>query len=251
MFGRLRPMSEPFSLARYPGFTLAWADAWPGLVAGGSMESELAERIPLSLAEHRAWLNGHGTDGPAGEAWHVSESIPNAETAALGGEFCFAADRLPLTGAELSRAMEHARFAMEDLAHAADLPDVLLDWLPAGLKIEHADPWAPDVRTIRGILRHALQLEVYYRDGLRDGPAAGIFETVGTPRDEFELTRAAVERAAQEPGRIYAPARPGRNEPDQWTLRKVVRRLISHHRAHTAEILQRRTWVLLGVPEST
>lgn len=243
-------MSEPFSLARYTGFTLAWADGWPGLVAGAGTDSGLAERIPLALAEHRAWLNAHGVAGPAGDAWHIGESISNAETAAPGGEFCFAADRLPLRDAELSRAMEHARFAMEDLTAAAELPDLLLDWLPSGLEVEHADPWAPDPRTIRGILRHALQLEVYYRDGLRDGPAAGIFEAIGTPKTEFELTVAAVARAAHDTARTYSPIRPGRHEPDEWTLRKVMRRLISHHRAHTAEILQRRTWVLLGVPES-
>jgi hypothetical protein len=32
-------------------------------------------------------------------------------------------------------------------------------------------------------------------------------------------------------------------------VRKLVRRIISHERAHTAEIEQRRTWLLAGVPE--
>lgn len=246
---KLRRVTELFSVAEYSGFTLAWADAWPGLIAGAPEREGLDAAIPLAIAEYAAWLNSHGMDGPS-TGWRLSEVVTGAETAAPGGEFCFAADCAPLSGEELARAMAHARLAMEDLARAADLPDLLLDWLPPGFKVVHADPWAPDPRTIRGILRHALQLEVYYRDGLRDGPAAGIFETVGTPGEEFELTLAAVMRAAEDSGRVYAPVRPGRHEPDEWTPRKVIRRLISHHRMHTAEILQRRTWVLLGVPEA-
>jgi hypothetical protein len=49
--------------------------------------------------------------------------------------------------------------------------------------------------------------------------------------------------------RVYRPIRPGVATPGSWTVRKVIRRIISHERAHTAEILQRRTWILLGVPE--
>jgi hypothetical protein len=43
--------------------------------------------------------------------------------------------------------------------------------------------------------------------------------------------------------------RRGRNRSCRLTIRKVLRRLISHDRDHAAEILQRRTWLLLGVPK--
>ena len=115
----------------------------------------------------------------------------------------------------------------------------LLDWLPEGLIAEHTDPWAPDVRTIRGILTHALQLEVFYREGLRSGPAAGIFGRVGSPAEEtartFEVIRAAADGGLD---RVFHPLRyqPARGEvvPGDWTIRKVLRRLISHDRAHAA-----------------
>jgi hypothetical protein len=32
-------------------------------------------------------------------------------------------------------------------------------------------------------------------------------------------------------------------------VRKLARRIITHERGHAAEIMQRRTWILLGVPE--
>lgn len=241
-------MSEGFSVADYGGFVLAWSDDWPGLVAGATAPSKLESAVPLALAEHTAWLNAHGEDGPGGSGWHLTETISGAATTVAGGEFCFSADREPLPPQAFERAARHVRLAAKGLAASAALPDALLDWMPPGLKLEHTDPWAPDPRTIRGILTHALQLEVYYRDGLRDGTATGIFGAVRTPQEELDATLAVLQLAAREPGRSYAPVRPSRTEPDAWTLRKVIRRLISHHRAHTAEILQRRTWVLLGVP---
>jgi hypothetical protein len=42
--------------------------------------------------------------------------------------------------------------------------------------------------------------------------------------------------------------RPGRTVAEEWTVRKVARRIIAHERAHAAEVRQRLTWVLLGLP---
>jgi hypothetical protein len=114
-----------------------------------------------------------------------------------------------------------------------------------------ADPWAPDIRTIRGILKHALQLEVFYREGLTDGHAAGIFERIGEAESEHVSTLNRLRAAmAGDPVRVYHPIRPalGRTAqlPDEWTVRKVIRRVVSHNRAHAAEIVQRRTWVVVG-----
>jgi hypothetical protein len=141
--------------------------------------------------------------------------------------------------------------SQEGLRLAANLPDELLDWLPHGVTAARADPWAPDIRTIRGILKHALQMEVFYREGLTDGPAAGIFERVGDAESEHVSTLKRLRAAmADGPARVYHPNRPdpGRTAklPDEWTVRKVIRRVVSHNRAHAAEIVQRRTWVLVG-----
>lgn len=85
--------------------------------------------------------------------------------------------------------------------------------------------------------------------GLLDGPACGIFERVGSPRAEREATLAALRALPHDQrATVFQPIRPSRTVPDDWTVRKVLRRMVAHHRAHTAEILQRRTWLLLGAP---
>lgn len=248
-------MRHPFTLADYGEFVLAWADAWPGLLCGAPSRDALERRMPLAIAEYRHWLESNGEEGPLGDAWQVVASAPSYDADTTGGDPCYASDLQPLSAPDFERFLRHARLAQLELARAADLPDLLLDWQPEGLVVEDADPWAPDPRTIRGILTHALQLEVFYREGLRDGPAAGIFEPVEPTADELGRTLDALRRAATagldrvwHPVRPH-PARPQPVVPGDWTIRKVLRRLISHDRDHAAEILQRRTWLLLGVPK--
>ena len=51
-------------------------------------------------------------------------------------------------------------------------------------------------------------------------------------------------------GRVFTRRLPWQAEGEErWAPRKVVRRVISHERFHTAEIQQRLAWVLVGVPE--
>jgi hypothetical protein len=242
----------PFTLARYPGFLLAWADDWPGLVCGAPTEDILSDSVPRSLLEFRSWLEAHGERGPEDVAWHTSESLDGADFDAR--DACYSADLAPLSLPEFERYLRHVQFAQDNLLRAAELPAALLDWRPEGLAVEHPDPWAPDARTIRGILTHALQLEVFYREGLKDGTAAGIFEPVASAAEETARTRAILAGVAENDlSRVFRPRRPsashGEAEPGEWTLRKALRRIISHDRAHAAEVTQRRTWILLGVPK--
>jgi hypothetical protein len=50
-------------------------------------------------------------------------------------------------------------------------------------------------------------------------------------------------------GRKFLPRTPWGEKPEHWTPRKTVRRIIAHERFHTAEIIQRKAWLLLGVPD--
>jgi hypothetical protein len=151
---------------------------------------------------------------------------------------------------ELERLITLMTWSRGDLEAALDgLPDALLDWAPPTSSIASTDTWAPEVRTIREIMTHVLQLEIYYRDALRDGAAKGIFEAPGDPASErqrtFEQLRSLDDGARS---RVYLPVRPSRTTPEEWTVRKLVRRIISHERVHAAEVRQRLTWLLLGVP---
>ena len=247
-------MVNRFVVESYPAFLLAWSGDWPGLVCGAPSEVALQNAMPRSIAEHAAWLASHGEAGPADLEWDVAATIDSRDAAPTEGDSFYVTDLDPLSPADFERFVRHARFSQEDLAASvAALPDLLLDWVPDGLALEHADPWAPDPRTIRGILTHALQLEVFYREGLHDGPAAGIFEQVQAPAEEQRRTLEILRDAARhDPDRVFHPIRPSASRtappPGDWTIRKALRRLISHNRAHAAEIVQRRTWVLLGPP---
>jgi uncharacterized damage-inducible protein DinB len=155
-----------------------------------------------------------------------------------------------LPRAELEELLARIGYARSELLDSvADLPDAILDWSPPRSAFSHFDAWAPEVRTIRNLVQHALQLEAYYVGGLQDGPSAGVFEPVSSPEEERARTLRFLQSLSESDlSRVYEPLRPSRNTPEQWTVRKVMRRLISHDRVHAAEVRQRTSWLLLGVP---
>jgi hypothetical protein len=80
---------------------------------------------------------------------------------------------------------------------------------------------------------------------------ARIFEAVGGVESEAAVTRAVLlSLSGGDLACVFRPLRPGKQLAEEWTVRKVVRRMISRRRVHAAEILQRRTWVLLGTPRA-
>jgi hypothetical protein len=48
--------------------------------------------------------------------------------------------------------------------------------------------------------------------------------------------------------RRFEPVRAWQTAAEHWTARKVIRRVISHERFHTAEIRQRLSWLVIGLP---
>jgi hypothetical protein len=234
----------------YDGAVHAWALDLHGCIAGARDVDELRAWLPLVLADHLAWLRRHGDDAGDSLDWKIAETIDGRTLTATGGEFCFEAEREPLSRDELERGIARMAFARADLlAEVEGLPGPVLDWAPPLSALAHYDACAPEARTIRGIFEHVLQLEIYYRDGLRDGPSKGIFERPGRPDEErnrtIELLRSLDDAARR---RSYYPVRPGRSAPEEWTVRKVLRRIISHERGHAAEVAQRHAWLHVGVP---
>jgi hypothetical protein len=229
----------------------AWGHPLPGAAAGARDVEGLAAVLPLTIAEHLAWLRGHGETFAPADEWEIVETIDGTALGATGGEFCFAHDCAPLKRAELERLIARMEWSRAGLVASVDgLPDALLDWAPPASSYASFDAWAPEVRTIREIIGHVLQLEVYYRDGLSDGPARGIFERVADRASERAITlerlRAMTDDARS---RVYMPVRPARTVAEPWTVRKLIARVIAHERMHTAEVQQRLAWLLLGVPK--
>jgi hypothetical protein len=243
-------VKHQIGLVRYAAAVHAWVLDLPGAIAGATDVDGLRDVLPLALAEHVGWLRSHGEHVASTGEWEIVERIDGQALAPTGGEFCFTYDRAPLTRADLEGLMRRMTWARDDLLAVIDgLPQLLLDWVPPKSAIASFDAWAPEVRTIREIVGHVLQLETYYRDGLRDGPAKGIFEPPGDPERERAMTLDQLRALSDDDrSRAWMPVRPGRTVAEEWTARKVVRRIISHERGHAAEVRQRLTWVLLGPP---
>lgn len=234
------------------GLTMAWVLDLPGCSAELPADGDPSRPLTLAIAEHGVWLRRHGRPADDDFTWRTAEIVdatrPPAEGG--GGEFLFAAERTPLTLGEFARMLELLDFARADLlAELRELPAELLAWEPPVSAMGEVHEWAPEARTIGGIVEHVTQLEQYYRDGLRDGPAKGKFEAVRDMEEERAATIAML-RAMDEMAlsRIHHPVHSADIGAEDWTVRKTLRRMIAHERMHTAEIRQRMAWLLVGVP---
>lgn len=243
-------MPHKIALQTTDNHLLAWGINLPGLIAGAPDDTALKDALPRAIADHLAWLSRHGEDSGHDTSWQIVETLHTNAFASTGGELCFDTEKQHLSLDDLGRYIARMDFARTDLlATSRDLPDTILDWEPPASAIGEPDPWSRDPRTIRGITKHVLQLELYYRESLRDGPAPGIFEPVRDEETERLLTTDRLHSMSDEDrSRVWQAVHPGRTVAEEWTVRKVIRRIISHERAHAAEVEQRLTWPLLGIP---
>jgi len=244
-------MTHTIATVAYAATTHAWGISLPGLIAGAADEGALDASLRLAIADYTGWMRRHGDRTMDDDlAYEIVERVDGEALGSTGGEFLFAAERALLGEEELAMLLRRMAWAREDLLESIrDVPDAILDWAPPDSVIRHFDAWAPEARTIRGIAEHVLQLEIYYRSGLRDGPSAGIFERPGDAATERARTVELVQSLGADGwNRVFRPIRPGRTVAEAWNVRKMARRIISHERGHAAEIEQRRAWVLVGLP---
>jgi hypothetical protein len=173
---------------------------------------------------------------------------------AQDGEFCYDDDLRPLSDDGIARGLRLMEYARSDLLAAiGGLADGILDWRPPKSAMAQIDPWQPEPLTIREIVHQIPASESYYRNCLRDGPLPdepkSIAHDLEAQRAKTVATFTSLSPADR--GRKFFPQTPWGEKPEHWTPRKTLRRIIAHERFHTAEIIQRRTWILLGVPDFT
>ncbi|HWO72833.1 MAG TPA: DinB family protein [Dehalococcoidia bacterium] len=231
---------------RADGSADGWVNDLPGCRATAASYDEMWRLLPIVVAEHLAWLAGHGEPVSPNESFGF-EVIEDTESR---GEFAFEADKPPLTAEELERGIRHAAYAHADLLHAAGrLPDAVLDWRPPPSSVK-IDQIFPDVRSIRQMLEHVAATEAFFYVGsLSDEPRSGPPAEAPPPLADLHSATAARLRGlpAESLARVFR--RTGPRGEMEWTARKVLRRIVSHKRFHTREIQQRLSWLVLGVPE--
>jgi hypothetical protein len=224
----------------------------PGCNVLGRDREEALELAALVIESHLAWLLWHGLPTPGGlGGLEIVEDMRADRTKAADGEFCFEDDMRPVTPEDIASGIAVMAASRADLtALIGGCPSVLLEWRPPLAAMAHVDEWKPHALTIAEIAEDVAGAESYYRRGLEDGCQSDD-GSGATPQLEIERmllidTLGALSR--EDRGRRFEPQRAWQSSPEHWTARKVIRRVISHERFHTAEIQQRLSWLQLGVP---
>ena len=228
----------------------------PGCQCTGHDEAFVRARLPVVVAEHIAWLDQHGD--VTRDAFPLKvEVVEEVDVATLqdvaDGEFCYEDDLRPAGREDVETAIRRMGYARQDLlAVVRHLPEAVLDWQPPAAAVK-VDEWAPEIRSIRGILQHIAGADGYYARNVGAAPVTGSLGTNAAP-DLFEQRHHAVEHlrslSGDDLGSLFERRQPWQTEgAEHWTVRKALRRLISHERFHTKEIEQRLAWLLIDAPE--
>lgn len=124
---------------------------------------DLDSTLTVAIAEHLVWLRSHGIDAgdPKSVKYEIIEVVSAVADDIADGEFCFEGDRLPVDAAEVEEAIDLMNASRRELLSViGPLPDVILDFLPPAVSVT-TDEWAPEVRSIRGIVSHIAGAEGY------------------------------------------------------------------------------------------
>ena len=213
--------------------------------------------VPVAIAEHLSWLCGHGEvvrdDSPF--KLEVTEEVDVTTLLDVAdGEFVFQDDLRPVTEEEMGSAVRRMGFARQDLLKlVGPLPEPVLDWHLPPTAAVRVDDWAPEVRSIRGIVEHIANADGYYAANVGDTPwprmgDAERADLLGQRQRAIDRLRALT---AEERSQLFQRRQPWQKEGhEHWTVRKALRRFVEHERFHTREIEQRLAWLLLGVPQT-
>jgi len=192
------------------GGPVAHVPALPGASARGKTVEEAKQNIRTAIEEYLALLRDVGEPVPkAGETIHLEFEEVDTTT------FLTDYDALrPNEMETLFRWMAVSRQELMDLVK--NLPEEALDW--------KADD---DTLSIRDILCHIADADLWYTDRLKQWPEAPIYRLAATRGVALERLRALSE---EERARVTV------HQGEEWTPRKVVRRMLEHEREHIAQL---------------
>jgi GNAT superfamily N-acetyltransferase len=229
------------------GRTAAWMLDLVGCFMWGQDEEVALSRVPSAVGAYASWLAEHGESVPVPhtDEVQVMERVPatflEADRDRRERNALFSAERRAATGDELETSIRRLDFARADLAPLMDRLDA---WeaehgpLPAdaGARPE-AD--AQDERTSLEVLRHIGGAEIWlsgrlakerrYEGPPRTGEIAAFLEA--SHAWALETLRWLFER---DPAIVGADRR-----GEEWTLPKVLRRIVYHALDHWSELDRR------------
>jgi predicted RNase H-like HicB family nuclease len=211
-----------------------------------SSEQEALAKVPRIIDEYRDFLRRHGGSVDICDFALVEPVI--AERVVVADEGLFQRERQETSIEEIERTVELLSWTRADLlALLADAPEEAFVWDPPYKRYSSWAEW----RTIEEVLAHIAICETrYYLRGIgyNPGPPPPTPEPIepgsrswyaalgGHWRALLERTRqetiAFLRQVARSSDRKRIHQEPGNN----WSLRKVLNRLVSHERLHTKNI---------------
>ena len=208
------------------GYDVVWAFAHvPELLGCFSKEKkrEMAlERLPERIQSYLSWLKTRGESvSLSGE---ITVTITEEFNCFMVGDYevgaCFEADRKPASRDEIQIAQMRMGWNREELlAKVAYLPTQVLDEKPAG-----------SARSLRQVLNHLAGAELWYIDRIKSNVPSfksfpeDAFARLSSIRD-FVITE-LLNLSEEELSKIVV------RDNEEWTARKVLRRLLEHEREH-------------------
>jgi predicted RNase H-like HicB family nuclease/uncharacterized damage-inducible protein DinB len=192
------------------GGPVAHVPALPGASAQGKTVEEAKENIRAAIEEYLSMLRDVGEAVPkASEEIHLDFQEVGTST------FLTDYDALHRNEMEtLFRWMAVARQELMDLVKS--LPEEAFDWGASD-----------ETHSVRDILCHVAEADLWYTDRLKQWPEAPLFRLAATRGVALERLRALSE---EERARVTV------HEGEEWTPRKVVRRMLEHEREHIAQL---------------
>ncbi len=213
------------------GATLALILDLPGCFAGGASREEALAQLQQAVADYHAWLRRHDDYTPEVRGpfvFQVQETFQISYEGDYETNSFFAPDAEPATEEDIEWALALLGWQREDvLERVQGLSDEALDWKPAD---------DPEMLSIRQMLDHIAQAEVWYMGRLDETPPSIVVADLPGPTLERlqRVRQAVVMRVQTYPkelrGAIFT------HEGERWSLRKALRRAVWHERDHLNQI---------------
>jgi len=191
---------------------VAHVPALPGASARGKTIEEAKQNIRTAIEEYLSLLRDVGEPVPKASE-DIYLEFEEADTTTFLTDY----DALhPNEMQTLFRWMAVSRQELMDLVKK--LPEEAFAWKPN-----------EEALSVREILCHMAEADLWYTDRLRQWPDAPLFRLAATRGVALERLRALSARDL-DLVTVY--------EGEEWTPRKVMRRMLEHEREHIAQLRQ-------------
>jgi hypothetical protein len=204
----------------------AWCLDLLGFATWAPTETGVLARVPAKLDEHQEWLARHGV--PTADVDRAVRVVERVH----GDEVLFSRDAEPCEVDEIDLAIRLLTASREDLIETvSSLPPDALDWEPPYRSFAAWATW----KTVRATLAHIANTETrYYLPSVGHEPRLPPAPVDGGWREFLPEHREEATRFLR--GMHDAADRARVSQDGDWSLRKVLRRLVRHELLHWKSI---------------